>query len=465
MSEIDVETMRTDKIKAMAEQSHLCNELVEQIANDSPIIALLDYHLNNDSVFDISCHIDFYQALLELATGLSFIPAFLPYLVLPKNEKSKSISRELIPRFRDILNTYPLTIRGHASPDLSLMDFIRKTNDLSDIILKMSRQFEKSLPERRVVVTEVAKDIARKASLASTKTGQLVVQSLPRTLATEYTDLLRPYQINTHRILNDANKPIFGFTFKKELRNVNPFSSSHKDRTKRIAKELASMHSSLPLNASNSIFVCMDETRCDMLKVLISGPDGTPYQNGLFEFDVFFPTNYPHQPPKCSFLTTGAGAVRFNPNLYNDGKICISILGTWDGRPEEKWNSFCSLLQVLVSIQGLIFSSQPYFNEPGFEKFQGTLKGDDFSRKYNLHIENATLIYAIMEQYENAPPYFKDAEKWLQEVAREIQSNANDPIDQENSVMEGMFVSPMVQRQRVRNLIEEFRNMKNPMEQ
>lgn len=59
-----------------------------------------------------------------------------------------------------------------------------------------------------------------------------------------------------------------------------------------IAKELASMPNSLPLNDSNSIFVCLDEGRCDIVKVLISGPDDTPYQNGLFEFDVFFPTRY-----------------------------------------------------------------------------------------------------------------------------------------------------------------------------
>lgn len=76
----------------------------------------------------------------------------------------------------------------------------------------------------------------------------------------------------TFRLLNEAGKPIYGFSFKKELRNSNPFSPSLKDRTKRIAKELASIHTSLPLNASNSIFICMDESRCDMLKVLISGP-------------------------------------------------------------------------------------------------------------------------------------------------------------------------------------------------
>jgi len=128
----------------------------------------------------------------------------------------------------------------------------------------------------------------------------------------------------------------------------------------------------------------MEETRGDILKVLVSGPDDTPYQNGLFEFDVWFPQSYPHAPPKCFFLTTGAGTIRFNPNLYSDGKICLSILGTWEGnvhktsssnwhitwymiigRPEEKWNSLCSLLQVLISIQGLIFVKKPYYNEPG----------------------------------------------------------------------------------------------------
>lgn len=142
-------------------------------------------------------------------------------------------------------------------------------------------------------------------------------------------------------MLDEDGKPIYNYAFKKELRGVNSFSSSLKERTKRIVKELASIHNSLPLNASNSIFIAMDESRCDILKVLISGfvldksliwiecrPEGTSYENGLFEFDVFFPANYPIQPPKFTFLTTGGGTIRFNPNLYpDDGKICLSILG------------------------------------------------------------------------------------------------------------------------------------------
>jgi baculoviral IAP repeat-containing protein 6 len=94
-------------------------------------------------------------------------------------------------------------------------------------------------------------------------------------------------------------------------------------------------------------------------EVICAGPDGTPYENGLFEFDVFFPSSYPYSPPKLTLVTTGGGTVRFNPNLYPDGKICLSILGSWEGRPEEKWTPYCSILQVLISIQvGCLFSAR-----------------------------------------------------------------------------------------------------------
>lgn len=70
----------------------------------------------------------------------------------------------------------------------------------------------------------------------------------------------------------------------------------------------------------------------------------------------------PH-PPWCQVLlkTTGSGRVRFNPNLYNCGKVCLSLLGTWQG---PGWDPIRStLLQVLVSIQSLIMVDDPYFNE------------------------------------------------------------------------------------------------------
>ena len=58
--------------------------------------------------------------------------------------------------------------------------------------------------------------------------------------------------------------------------------------------------------------------------MLITGPADTPYANGCFLCDVFFPPEYPSQPMLVNLATTGNNTVRFNPNLYADGKVCNS---------------------------------------------------------------------------------------------------------------------------------------------
>ncbi|XP_076353069.1 uncharacterized protein LOC143248531 [Tachypleus tridentatus] len=50
----------------------------------------------------------------------------------------------------------------------------------------------------------------------------------------------------------------------------------------RIAQELTSLHSSLPLELSSSIFVRTDDEKSCFLRALITGPEGTPYSNGCF---------------------------------------------------------------------------------------------------------------------------------------------------------------------------------------
>jgi baculoviral IAP repeat-containing protein 6 len=353
---------------AQRQPTHLTPNIVEQIA-DSAVVPLLEYHLKNDSVFDVSEHMELYQALLEVACSMALIPGFVQFLVKPYADNAKSIVKDLMPKFREIMSAYPNALKGQmGSPDFRLIDFINKIDRFSELLSAAAHRYEKSLPPEQRIKTSRPRTTHSEASL-SRKSAPEVVDERPRTakmladisayrpsndpheMSILYSKSLKHLQIQTHKFIGDYGKLAVPYTFKKEARNLNPFSPTLKERTKRIAKELASMPNTLPLNASNSIFVCVDEGRCDIMKVLISGPDDTPYQNGLFEFDVFFPTSYPFSPPKCSFLTTGAGNVRFNPNLYNDGKICLSILGTWEGRPEEKWNPYCSLLQVLISIQ------------------------------------------------------------------------------------------------------------------
>jgi len=106
------------------------------------------------------------------------------------------------------------------------------------------------------------------------------------------------------------------------------------------------------------------------LNVLIVGPRDTPYQGGFFHFFVGFGDDYPFQPPRVRLMTTDHGKVRFNPNFYNNGKICLSILHTWSG---PQWTASQTLTSVLCSIQSLM-TEKPYQNEPGQEEMKETSK-------------------------------------------------------------------------------------------
>ena len=89
-----------------------------------------------------------------------------------------------------------------------------------------------------------------------------------------------------------------------------------------------------------------DEDRYDVIKALIAGPDGSPYACGCFEFDLFLPPDYPLSPPRVTLVTTGKGQIRFNPNLYANGKVCLSLLGTWHGPGWDRHSS--SILQAII---------------------------------------------------------------------------------------------------------------------
>ena len=126
------------------------------------------------------------------------------------------------------------------------------------------------------------------------------------------------------------------------------------------------------------------------------GPPGTPYSLGLFHFDMRFCSDYPNTAPKVLITTTSGNQVRFNPNLYSNGKVCLSILGTWRAEHSgEQWSAAQNVLSVLLSIQSLMHDA-PYHNEPSFEVDDGS--GD--VERYNDKIMHETLRVAVCEVLE-----------------------------------------------------------------
>jgi ubiquitin-conjugating enzyme E2 Z len=136
----------------------------------------------------------------------------------------------------------------------------------------------------------------------------------------------------------------------------------------------------------DGIYYIHDEA--DMMKgyAMIVGPEDTPYFGGFYFFEINYPHDYPHSPPKATYYTNGNN-VRFNPNLYKCGKVCISLLNTWAG---DQWTSCQSITSVLLSLCTLL-CKDPLLNEPGINS------GNRDFHNYNKIIEYSNMDIAVCD--------------------------------------------------------------------
>jgi len=154
--------------------------------------------------------------------------------------------------------------------------------------------------------------------------------------------------------------------------------------------------------------------------------ENEPYLGGMFEFHAFFPEDYPLNPPKVQLITTGNNTIRFNPNLYADGKVCLSLLGTWSG---EQWSpAVNNLVHIIQAISVMILTDQPVQNEPAYstDKYfdHPDLKITNdllLVRKYKYQIKYFTLKLAIIDQLKDKTSVFhKFYEKYFFEKKEQI---------------------------------------------
>jgi ubiquitin-conjugating enzyme E2 Z len=134
------------------------------------------------------------------------------------------------------------------------------------------------------------------------------------------------------------------------------------------------------------IYYIHDDT--DMLKgyAMIVGPSDTPYFGGFYFFELVYPSDYPHSPPKVNYCTNG-NDIRFNPNLYKCGKVCISLLNTWKG---DQWTSCQTIATVLLTLCTLL-CKDPLLNEPGVNKDHNDMNS------YTEIIEYSNLDVAVCD--------------------------------------------------------------------
>jgi len=121
-------------------------------------------------------------------------------------------------------------------------------------------------------------------------------------------------------------------------------------------RRLMAEYKQLTLNPPEGILAGpVDEENFFEWEALITGPDGTCFEGGVFPAKLTFPSDYPLSPPKMKFTCD-----LFHPNVYNDGRVCISILHAPGDDPTgyesraERWSPVQSVEKILLSVVSLL---------------------------------------------------------------------------------------------------------------
>uniref|UniRef100_T1IPT5 Dual E2 ubiquitin-conjugating enzyme/E3 ubiquitin-protein ligase BIRC6 n=1 Tax=Strigamia maritima TaxID=126957 RepID=T1IPT5_STRMM len=470
----------------------LCNEetgqdallppLFPELISQSCLLPAIASYLRNDSVLDMARHIPLYRALLQLLRAMAISPQLVG-LLLPGVDSNASMSVCcLLTKMKSCVDIYVGRLKSNKGKGNG------KTSGKSSTKNKEEEEEHEGLTHLIPDIQETArivqlatesliltedKDVSLNGEMCdkSSDHSAAIIRAPTRTLDEFYLDIMKKLQFDTFEMIvedEDTTRFTVPYHFESNMRAAG--DHSHPARARRLAQEAVTLSTSLPLSYSSSVFVRCDQDRLDVMKVLITGPAETPYANGCFEFDVYFPPDYPNSPMLINLETTGHHTVRFNPNLYNDGKVCLSVLNTWHGRPEEKWNpQTSSFLQVLVSIQSLILVQEPYFNEPGYERSRGTPSGMQSSREYDSNIRLAAVKWGMLEPIKNPCICFKEIihkHFWLKrvEILKQVEGWIAEMDSQGNDRRTGRTIALncVALKHHLAQLKEEFTKMKLP---
>jgi ubiquitin-conjugating enzyme E2 Z len=178
-----------------------------------------------------------------------------------------------------------------------------------------------------------------------------------------------------------------------------------RETTRRLLKDIRELIKN-PLN-EEGIYYKHHES--EMLKgyAYICGPKDSVYFGGNYFYEFNFPYDYPHRPPKVTFLNLGGidGNTRFHPNMYKNGKMCLSLLNTWKG---DQWTGCQSIRTILLTIISIL-DNGPLLHEPGFTELSA-----DFN-PYNKIIKYKNIEYSVCYILQNKAKNLKLVKEMFEE--------------------------------------------------
>jgi len=194
------------------------------------------------------------------------------------------------------------------------------------------------------------------------------------------------------------------------------------------AKLLQNQFKKIQSEPVEGIAVELSDDNLHEWKVYIEGPKETFYEGGIFQLAMKFPPDYPMSPPTVTFISEF-----WHPNVYTDGKVCISILhppgvDEMSGElPEERWLPTQTVTTILLSIISLL--SAPNTSSPANvdASVEWRKNPASYKERCRVLVEKAT---------KNIPPHIKiphpdtdPVEKQREKEKREAAALRDAPMD------------------------------------
>jgi ubiquitin-conjugating enzyme E2 R len=130
-----------------------------------------------------------------------------------------------------------------------------------------------------------------------------------------------------------------------------------------LVRLLQNQYKNIQKEPVEGLFFEPDESNLQLWKIWVEGSKGTPYEGGIYQLQMTFPDTYPMEPPELRFISEF-----WHPNVYKDGKVCISILhppgeDAMSGElPEERWLPTQTVTTVMLSVISML--SDPNISSP-----------------------------------------------------------------------------------------------------
>jgi ubiquitin-protein ligase len=200
--------------------------------------------------------------------------------------------------------------------------------------------------------------------------------------------------------------------------------SSNNSFTKRLIYEVKLYESQKVFFNEAGIYFEYNNDNLTSVKLLIIGPENTPYENGFYFFNINIPATYPFSPPKITFLNK-IDNIRFHPNLYVEGYVCLSVLNTWGN---NEWSPCQNLTSIASTIQS-VMNENPITNEPEYENETGQISQEYYKiiEYYNLKSIYKNITTPIVG-FNNFTPIIKNFflskyEKYLEIIDKNKKNN------------------------------------------